>query len=65
MVDVLATLASMYQMNTWNGIPRIIVRRLDRPAHVFTTEEAADEKPWYYYIKHFLETQKYLISASN
>ena len=38
MADALAILASMYQVNTWNDIPRIIVRRLDRPAHVFTTE---------------------------
>ena len=43
--DALATLASMYQVNTWNDIPRIMVRRLDRPAHVFTTEEVEDEKP--------------------
>ena len=35
MADALATLASMYQLNTWNDIPRITVRRLDRPAHVF------------------------------
>ena len=37
MADALETLASMYQVNTWNDIPRITVRRLDRPAHVFTT----------------------------
>ena len=53
MADALATLASMYQVNTWNYIPRIMVWRLDRSAHVFTTEEVADEKPWYYDIKHF------------
>ena len=45
MADALATLASMYQVNTWNDIPQIIVRQLDRPTHVFTTEEVADEKP--------------------
>ena len=65
MADALATLASMYQVNTWNHIPRIMVRRLDRPAHVYTTEEVADEKPWYYDIKHFLQTRKYPIGASN
>ena len=64
MADALATLASMYQMNTWNDIPRITVQRLDRPAHMFTTEEVADEKPWYYDIKHFLQTQEYPIGAS-
>ena len=55
----------MYQVNTWNDIPRIIVRRLGRPAHVFIIEEVADEKPWYYDIKHFLKTQEYPIGASN
>ena len=65
MADALETLASMYQVNAWNDIPRIMVRRLDRPAHVFTTKEAANEKPWYYNIKHFLKTQEYPIGASN
>ena len=64
MEDALATLASMYQVNTWNDIPRITVWRLYRPAHVFTTEEVADEKPWYYDIKHFIQTQEYPIDAS-
>ena len=41
-----------------------MVRRLDRPAHVFITEEVTDEKPWYHDIKHFLQTQEYPISAS-
>ena len=63
--DALATLASMYQVNTWNDVPRIIVRRLDRPAHVFATEGTSDEKPWYYDIKHFLQTQEYPTGASN
>ena len=35
MADALETLASMYQVNAWNDVPRITVRRLDRPAHVF------------------------------
>ena len=65
MEDSLATLASMYQVNTCNDIPRIMVQRLDRPAHVFITEEVTDDKPWYYYIKHFLQTQEYPIGASN
>ena len=48
MADALETLASMYQVNAWNDIPQITARRLDRPAHVFVTEEVEDEKPWYY-----------------
>ena len=31
---------------------------------MFATEEAADEKPWYYDIKPFLQTQEYPIGAS-
>ena len=45
MADALSTLTSMYQVNTWNDILQITVRRMDRPAHVFTAEEVADEKP--------------------
>ena len=65
MADALATLASMYQVDTRNDVPRIRVRRLDRPAHVFAIEETSDEKPWYYDIKHFLQTQEYPTGASN
>ena len=64
MADALATLALMYQVNTWNDIPRIMVRRLDMPVQVFTTEEVEYEKPWYYDIQHFLQTQEYPIGAS-
>ena len=64
MADALATLDSMYQVNTWKDIPRITFRWLDRPAHLFATKEVEDEKPWYYDIKHFLRTQEYPIGAS-
>ena len=39
-------------------MPRITVRRLDRPAHLFAIEETSDEKPWYRDIKHFILTQE-------
>ena len=65
MEDALATLAYMYQVNTWNDVPRITVRHLDRSARVFATEGTSDEKPWYHDIKHFLQTQEYLVGASN
>ena len=32
---------------------------------MFAVEETSDEKPWYYDIKHFLQTQEYLVGASN
>ena len=44
-------------------MPHIIMWCLDRPAHVFATEETSDEKPWYYDIKHFLQTQEYPVGA--
>ena len=56
MVDALATLASMHQVNAWNDVPQITIQCLDRPTHVFATEGMSDEKPWYYDIKHFLQT---------
>src|SRR4051812_8053082 len=65
MADALATLSSMYKVNFHNEEPQITIRRLDRPAHVFVVEEATDEKPWYFDIKHFLQTQEYPLGASN
>ena len=65
MADTLATLASMYQVNTWNDVPLITVWRLDGPTHVFIAEETSDEKHWYYDIKNFLQTREYPIGASN
>ena len=38
--------------------------RLDKPAHVFSIEEVKDEKPWYYDIKCFLQSQIYPSGAS-
>ncbi|XP_050914872.1 uncharacterized protein LOC127129790 [Lathyrus oleraceus] len=46
MEDALATLASMIIVNRWNDMPKIDVKRLDRPAHVFAMEEVSDDKPW-------------------
>src|SRR3954467_8661246 len=63
MADALATLSSMYKVNFHNGEPQITIRHLDRPAHVFAVEESTDEKPWYFDIKHFLQTQEYRTSV--
>ena len=59
MSDALATLASMIAVNYWNEVPNITLMRLDRPAHVFAIEEVKDDKPWYYDIKCFLQSQIY------
>ena len=64
MADALATLSSMYQVGFPNEVPRIVIKRLDRPAHVFTAEASFDDKPWYHDIKHFLQTQEYPLGAT-
>ena len=65
MADALATLSSMYKVNHRNDVPLIIIRCLERPARVFATEEVVDDKPWFYDIKHFLQSQEYPLRASN
>ncbi|KAI5432744.1 hypothetical protein KIW84_020156 [Lathyrus oleraceus] len=64
MADALATLTSMIIVKYWNEAPNLSVMRLDRPAHVFVIEEIKDEKPWYYDIKCFLQSQIYPPGAS-
>lgn len=59
MTYALATLSSMYQVNFHNEAPQIMIRRLDRPAHVFAVEAEVDDKPLYHYIKYFLQSQEY------
>ena len=58
MADALATLSSMYQVGFPNEVPKIVIKRLDRPAHVFTAEASFDDKLWYHDIKHFLQTHE-------
>jgi ribonuclease HI len=65
MADALATLSSMFEVNHWNDMPSISIRRLERPAHVFAAEEVLDDKPWFYDIKRFLQNQEYPLGASN
>ncbi|XP_058775095.1 uncharacterized protein LOC131649350 [Vicia villosa] len=65
MADALATLSSMYKVNAHNEVPRITIRRLDRPSHVFTTETEIDDKPWYHDIKCFLKDHEYPPEASS
>jgi ribonuclease HI len=64
MADALTTLASMIVVKYWNEVPNLSVMRPDRPAHVFAVEEIKDEKPWYYDVKCFLQSQIYPPGAS-
>ncbi|XP_050877303.1 uncharacterized protein LOC127081058 [Lathyrus oleraceus] len=45
-VDALATLSSVIVVNRWNDVPTINIMRLDRPTHLFVTEEVIDGKTW-------------------
>jgi hypothetical protein len=65
MADALAALSSMYQVNHRNEVPIISIRCLERPAYVFTAEEAVDDKPWFHDIKVFLQSREYPPRASN
>ncbi|WJX23763.1 hypothetical protein P8452_12952 [Trifolium repens] len=65
MADALATLSSMFEVSHQNDMPVISIRRLERPAHVFTAEEVVDNKPWFHDIKCFLQSQEYPPGASN
>ncbi|KAI5418901.1 hypothetical protein KIW84_043212 [Lathyrus oleraceus] len=62
--DALATLASMIVVKYCNKVPNLIVMSLDRLTHVFAVEEVKDEKPWYFDIKCFLQSQIYSSVAS-
>jgi len=64
MADALATLCSMYQVNRQNEVPLIRIRRLERPANVFTAEEVVDNKPWFHDIKCFVLSQEETLGAS-
>ncbi|KAI5425580.1 hypothetical protein KIW84_031405 [Lathyrus oleraceus] len=54
----------MIVVKYWNEVPNISVMHVDRPTHVFVIDEIKDEKPWYYDIKSFLQSQIYPPGAS-
>src|ERR1051325_825294 len=64
MADALATLSSMFKVNNWNDMPKIRIKRLERPAYVFATDAVFDDKPWFHDIKRFLQTQEYPLGTS-
>ncbi|XP_058741363.1 uncharacterized protein LOC131613735 [Vicia villosa] len=59
LADALATLASMFKVKWDNEGPSIVIKRLDEPAFCGVIDNVPDEKPWFYDIKRFLETQEY------
>ncbi|XP_016468276.1 uncharacterized protein LOC107790828 [Nicotiana tabacum] len=62
--NALATLSSMIQHPNKNYIDPIEIEVRDQHMYCFHVDEEADDKPWYYYIKRFLETREYLDNAT-
>ncbi|XP_058763755.1 cysteine-rich receptor-like protein kinase 25 [Vicia villosa] len=54
----------MFKVKWDNEAPSIVIKRLDEPAFCGVIDNVPDEKPWFYDIKKFLETQEYPEGAS-
>ena len=59
MADVLATLASMFQLTPHGDLPYIEFRCRSKPAHSCLIEEEQDGKPWYFDIKRYIKDKEY------
>jgi len=57
MADVLATLASMFQLTPHADLSYIEFR-CSKPAHCYLIEEEQDGKPWYFDIKRYVEDKE-------
>jgi len=65
MVDVLATLASMFQLTPHGDLPYIKFRCRSKPAYCYLIEEEQDGKPWYFNIKRYIKDKEYPQKASD
>ena len=65
MADVLATLASMFQLTPHGDLSYIEFRCRSMPAHCCLMEEEQDVKPWYFDIKRYVEDKEYPREASD
>jgi len=59
LVDALATLSSMFELNQEESLPLIKFESHEQPAYCHFIEEELDGKPWYFDIKHYLKDHKY------
>src|ERR1051325_5567553 len=55
-------MSSMFKVRWDNEAPQIIIERFDGPTYCCDLD--TEEKPWYYYVKRYLETQEYPAGAS-
>jgi len=64
LVDALATLSSMFELNQEGELPTIKMKSHEHPAYCNFIEEEQDGKPWYFDIKRYLQRQEYPESAT-
>lgn len=53
LVDALATLSSMFEVEWRNEAPFIRIDHLDEPTHFLAMETKCEDKPWFYEIKRY------------
>ena len=57
MVDVLATMSSMFKVIWDNEAPRISIKRQEEHTHFYEGDtDGVEEKPWYHEVKRYLKT---------
>ena len=59
MVDVLATLAAMFKVNTSVEVQLVKLGVWECSTHCACVEEVIDEKPWYFDILQYVKSQQY------
>ena len=59
MVDTLATLAAMFQINSNDEVQLIRMSIKEELAHCLHIEEEVDEKPWYHDILQYVKNRQY------
>src|ERR1051325_4550556 len=65
LADALATMSSMFKVRWDNEDPHITIEKLDELAYYCELDtEGVEEKPWFYEVKRYLETQEYPEGAS-
>ena len=64
MADALATLATIFQVNSNDEVQPIRMKLNETPVHRAQIENEVDGKPWYYDIRRYIKSQQYLEHAS-
>ena len=59
MADALATLPTIFQVNSKDKVQLIRMRIKEEPAHCMQIEDEVDRKPWYYDILQSVKNRQY------